>query len=74
MGSDASNYSLPPRAHGVAHAMFDMSILQFSGKVPSGTGQSIAEAVATAGLILVILRSSGGRASFMVASYIGAAY
>ncbi len=58
----------------LAHAMFDMTIVQFSTKVRSGTGQWIAEAVATAGLLLVILRAPEGRASAMVAAYIGAAY
>src|SRR5258707_7544476 len=58
----------------LAHAMFDMTILQFSTKLRSGTGQWIAEAVATAGLLLVILRAPEGRASSMVAAYIGAAY
>jgi glycerol uptake facilitator-like aquaporin len=58
----------------LAHAMFDMTILQFSTHVRSGTGQWIAEAVATAGLLLVILRAPAGRASAMVAAYIGAAY
>ena len=58
----------------LAHAMFDMSILQFSTHVRSGTGQWIAEAVATAGLLLVILRAPAGKASAMVAGYIGAAY
>ena len=58
----------------LAHAMFDMTILQFSTKVRSGTGQWIAEVVATAGLLLVILRAPAGRASAMVAAYSGAAY
>ena len=58
----------------LAHAMFDMAILQFSAKVRAGAGQWIAEAVATAGLLLVILRAPAGRASAMVAAYIGAAY
>jgi glycerol uptake facilitator-like aquaporin len=58
----------------LAHAMFDMGILQFSAKLRSGTGQWIAEAVATAGLLLVILRAPAGRAPAMVAAYIGAAY
>jgi len=58
----------------LAHAMFDMAILQWSTKLRSGTGQWIAEAVATAGLLLVILRAPAGRAAPMVASYIGAAY
>lgn len=58
----------------LAHAMFDMTILQFSTKVRSGTGQWIAEAVATFGLLLVILRASASRVAAMVAAYIGAAY
>ncbi|RZJ03611.1 MAG: aquaporin family protein [Rubrivivax sp.] len=58
----------------LAHAMFDMSILQFSTKVRSGTGQWIAEAVATFGLLLVILRAPPSRVAAMVAAYIGAAY
>ena len=36
----------------LAHAMFDMTILQFSAKVRSAPGQWIAEAVATSGLLL----------------------
>ncbi len=58
----------------LAHAMFDMSILQFSTKLRSGTGQWIAEGVATFGLVLVILRAPGSRVAAMVAAYIGAAY
>lgn len=58
----------------LAHAMFDMTILQFSTKVRSGPGQWLAEVVATAGLLLVILRAPAGRAAPMVAAYIGAAY
>ena len=58
----------------LAHAMFDLSILQWSGKLRGGTGQWIAEAVATFGLLLVILRAPAGRASSLVAAYIGAAY
>jgi len=58
----------------LAHAMFDMNILQFSTKVRSGTGQWIAEAVATFGLLLVVLRAPASRVAAMVAAYIGAAY
>ena len=58
----------------LAHAMFDLEILQWSTKVRSGNSQYLAEAVATAGLVFVILRSGAGKASTMVASYIGAAY
>ena len=58
----------------LAHAMFDMNILQLSTKVRSGTGQWIAEGVATFGLLLVILRAPAARVAAMVAAYIGAAY
>ena len=58
----------------LAHAMFDMSILKWSTRPRSGTGQWMAEAVATFGLLLVILRAPAGRAAAMVAGYIGAAY
>lgn len=58
----------------LAHAMFDLEILQFSGKPRSGVGQWLAEAVATFGLLLVILRAPAGRVAAMVAAYIGAAY
>jgi glycerol uptake facilitator-like aquaporin len=58
----------------LANAMFDMDIMQVSTKVRTGTGQWLAEAVATAGLIFVILRAPKGKASVLVACYIGAAY
>lgn len=62
----------------LAHAMFDLPLIQFStklrGGLGSGPGQWIAEAVATAGLLLVILRAPQGKVSAMVAAYIGAAY
>lgn len=57
-----------------AHAMFDLPLLQVSAKLRTGTGQWIAEAVATAGLLLVILRAPQARVAAMVAAYIGAAY
>jgi len=58
----------------LAHAMFDATLLQFSTKVRGGTGQWIAEVVATAGLLLVILRAPAPKVAAMVACYIGAAY
>lgn len=58
----------------LAHAMFDLPILQWSAKVRTGQGQWFAEAVATAGLLLVILRAPSGQAPSLVAAYIGAAY
>ena len=58
----------------LAHAMFDMTIFQFSSRPRSGTEQWIAEVVATAGLLLVILRAPATRVAAMVAAYIGSAY
>lgn len=58
----------------LAHAMFDMTLLQASAKLRTGTGQWVAEAVATFGLVLVILRAPASRVAAMVAAYIGAAY
>jgi glycerol uptake facilitator-like aquaporin len=62
----------------ISHAMFDMPIFQTSAKLRSGWGQWIAESVATAGLLFVIIRSGAAgvnaKASALVACYIGAAY
>jgi glycerol uptake facilitator-like aquaporin len=58
----------------LAHAMFDMNLLQFSAKLRTGPGQWLAEVVATAGLLLVILRAPPPRVAAAVALYIGAAY
>jgi glycerol uptake facilitator-like aquaporin len=58
----------------LTHAMFDMNIIQLSTKVRTGPGQWLAEAVATAGLLLVILRAPPPRVAALVACYIGAAY
>ena len=57
-----------------AHAMFDLDIVQWSTKARTGLPQWFAEAVATGGLLFVILRSPEGKASATVACYIGAAY
>ena len=61
-------------ANAMFGAMFDLSILQFSAKVRGGWGQWLGEVVATAGLILVVLRAPAGKAAGLVACYIGAAY
>ena len=58
----------------LANAMFDLSILQLSSKVRGGWGQWLGEVVATAGLILMVLRAPAGKAAGLVACYIGAAY
>ena len=58
----------------LAHAMFDLSIVQFSVRARTGAGQWLAEAVATFGLLLVVLRAPSARVASLVACYIGAAY
>lgn len=59
----------------LAHAMFDLSLLQSSTHVRTGPAQWLAEAVATFGLLLVILGHQRPRdAAWMVAAWIGAAY
>jgi len=58
----------------LAHAMFDLGIVQFSSRVRTGPGQWLAEAVATFGLLLVVLRAPSAHVASLVACYIGAAY
>lgn len=59
----------------LAHAMFDLPWLQSSAHVRMGAGQWLAEAVATFGLILVVLGHRRAQdAPWMVAAWIGAAY
>ena len=58
----------------LAHAMFGLHVLQTSAKLRNGPGLWLAEAVATAGLVLVILRAPAGKAAALVACYVGAAY
>ncbi|HVZ43407.1 MAG TPA: MIP/aquaporin family protein [Ramlibacter sp.] len=58
----------------LANAMFDLPVWQTSNKLRASPGQWLAEAVAAAGLIFVVLRAPAGKASTLVAAYIGAAY
>ena len=58
----------------LAHAMFDLTLFQLSNRLRGGSGQWLAEGVATFGLVLVILRAPAARVAAMVAAYIGAAY
>jgi len=58
----------------LAHAMLNLDILQWSVKVRTGPAQWLAEAVATGGLLSVILLSPQSKVSGTVACYIGAAY
>jgi len=61
----------------LAHAMFDLSILQFSSKLRWSAGQWVAEATATFGLLIVIfgcLRYNIAAIPAAVGLYITAAY
>ncbi len=61
----------------VVHAMFALPIVQFSTHARTGLAQWLSEAVATFGLVLVILLTRHHRAAAVPASvalYIGAAY
>lgn len=61
----------------LAHAMFDLPILQLSQHVRFGLGQWIAEIVATVGLLMVIWGCRAHRepvTAFAVAAYITGAY
>ena len=59
----------------LAHAMFDLPWLQSAAHVRTGASQWLAEAVATFGLLLVILGHRRAEdAPWMVAAWIGGAY
>lgn len=61
----------------IAHLMFDLPVLQISQHVRWGTGQWIAEGVATLGLLIAIWGSAGYRTPVVagaVAAYITGAY
>ncbi len=60
----------------LAHAMFDLRLLQVAVTVRSGMGQWIAEGVASFGLVLAVLGAIRAKANvaIIVACYITAAY
>jgi len=59
----------------LAHAMFELPWIQSSAHARSGPAQWLAEAVATGGLVLVVLGHRRTQdAPWMVAAWIGAAY
>lgn len=80
--SDAAAYVLVQVAGAmlgvlVAHAMFDLSLLQLSHKARSGWAQAFSECVATFGLVLTIALTMRMRAEAVAASvglYVAAAY
>ncbi|MEZ5842502.1 MAG: MIP/aquaporin family protein [Hyphomicrobiaceae bacterium] len=80
--ADALTYVAAQVAGGIvgvllAHAMFELPILQLSAKVRTGPAQWLAEAVATFGLLLTILITVRVKAEALAASvalYITSAY
>lgn len=59
----------------LAHAMFELPLLQASTHVRTGSAQWLAEAVATFGLLFVVIgHRRSADAPWMVAAWIGAAY
>jgi len=59
----------------LAHAMFELPLWQASAHIRTGPSQWLAEAVATFGLLLVVLGHRRSEdAPWMVAAWIGAAY
>jgi len=59
----------------LAHAMFELPIVQASTHIRTGPAQWLAEGVATLGLVLVVLGHRRSEdAPWMVAAWIGAAY
>ncbi len=59
----------------LAHAMFELPLIQSSTHIRSGVPQLLGEFVATYGLLLVVLgHQRVGDAPWMVAAWIGAAY
>jgi glycerol uptake facilitator-like aquaporin len=59
----------------LAHAMFELPLIQASLHLRAGPAQWLSEAVATAGLILVIMGcTSPNEAAWRVSAWIGAAY
>jgi glycerol uptake facilitator-like aquaporin len=59
----------------LAHAMFEMPLIQASTHIRTGSAQWLAELVATFGLLFVILGHRRGTSpAWLVAAWIGAAY
>ena len=77
---DASAYALVQVAGCVlgavlAHAMFELPLIQASSHVRAGPAQWLSEVVATGGLVLVVLScATPATAAWRVAAWIGAAY
>jgi glycerol uptake facilitator-like aquaporin len=58
----------------IANAMFGVRLMQVSTKLRASPGLWLAEAIAAAGLMFVVLRGPREKIAALVAAYIGAAY
>jgi glycerol uptake facilitator-like aquaporin len=62
----------------LAHAMFDLPLVQFGSHTRTGAGQWLSEGFATCGLLLIVLagprRANPTGTAMMIGAYIGAAY
>jgi len=58
----------------LAHAMFELPLLESSTHMRAGPAQGLSECVATFGLLMVVLGARERDAPWMVAAWIGAAY
>ena len=58
----------------LANAMFAFPVFECATRIRSGHALWLSEGVATAGLLLVVLRAPPARASQLIAAWIGAAY
>ena len=58
----------------LAHAMFELALVQTSTHVRSGSGQWLAEFVATFGLLLIVVGERRRNPAWLVAAWIGAGY
>lgn len=58
----------------IANAMFGIRLMQISTRLRASPGLWLAEAIAAAGLVFVVLRGPRDKIAVLVAAYIGAAY
>jgi glycerol uptake facilitator-like aquaporin len=58
----------------LANAMFELPVWQLADHARNGTGQWLAEVVATVGLLLVVWRAPPQKVAACVVAYIGAAF
>ncbi len=58
----------------ITHAMFELPVFQLSVTIRTGTGQWLAEVVATFGLVLIVLLAAREKLAESIGLYVAAAY